>query len=758
MHVYGCRAYPLNHHIPKKDKLDPRAHIGYLLGYDSTNIYRIWIPSRSKVIRTRDVRMKDDLLYDPSELDLGAILKEDAEQLIETLELPEMQITEDVENEDLYDTLETDVPAEPHHAKSQERLLENRQLLSPSLTSSTDPSSTPSSGLSSSPDLSTNEPLPAAPRNWADRENEITADFDPRNIIESSRARTTSRQAAYVTALEKNDELSGYYTSFVTAIERGYEKKPPHRDTLPQPPKSWKQMLKHQYSIEFKKAADKEYNALLQKGTFEYVEKTKIDSKAQVLPLMWVFTYKFDQDGYLLKHKARLVARGDLQYMAEDTYVATLAAQTFRAVMAIVAAFGLDTHQYDAVNAFANATLPTPIPCLCAEGYERPEWVLWVQKALYGLKTSPILWYKDFTLTLEDLGLNPVPETSCLFVNDWLILIFYVDDILTAYAPKHKDRMDRFETNLMNKYELRQLGEAENFLGIRIIRDKPLRKLWLIQDSYISKLAEKFNITCKNKPPRTPLPPTELIPYDGTATAQQIYAYQQRVGSINFAAVISRPDISKSVSMLSHFLQNPSEKHLTAADQVLEYLAGTKYWAIQYDGHQQDRRIFVTSSDSAFADDPETQYSSYGFCISLFGGVIHYKAVKGSTVTTSSTEAELLALSITAKDFVWWKRFFENIQFDLQDEEPTIFCDNRQTLRLLTKETPKLQTALKHVDIHQCWLRQEVQAGKIKVQWVPTADMIADGFTKLLPAQKHAEFVKQLNLVDIKNKFEVANC
>src|SRR5436190_22247546 len=122
--------------------------------------------------------MKDDLLYDPLELDLGAILKEDAEQLIETLELPEMLITEDVENEHLYDTLETDVPAEPLHAKSQERLLENRQLLSPSLTSSTDPSSTPSSGLSSSPDPSTNEPLPAAPRNWADRENEITADFD----------------------------------------------------------------------------------------------------------------------------------------------------------------------------------------------------------------------------------------------------------------------------------------------------------------------------------------------------------------------------------------------------------------------------------------------------------------------------------------------------------------------------------------------------------------------------------------------------
>src|SRR5208282_6861606 len=181
-------------------------------------------------------------------------------------------------------------------------------------------------------------------------------------------------------------------------------------------------MLKHKYLIEFKKAADKEFEALLQKETFKYVEKSNINDKLPLLPLMWVFTYKFDQDGFLLKHKARLVARGDLQYTAEDTYAATLAAQTFRAVMAIVGAFDLDIRQYDAVNAFANALLTNPIACQCAEGYDRPGFVLWVLRALYGLKTSPVLWYKDFTHTLEDLGLNPVLETNCLFVNDWLIL------------------------------------------------------------------------------------------------------------------------------------------------------------------------------------------------------------------------------------------------------------------------------------------------------------------------------------------------
>ena len=62
-------------------------------------------------------------------------------------------------------------------------------------------------------------------------------------------------------------------------------------------------------------------------------------------------------------------------------------------------------------------------------------------------------------------------------------------------------------------------------------------------------------------------------------------------GSLNFSAVFTRPDIAKTVSKLSQFLQNPSPTHIDAADRTLEYLVGTKYLAIEYDGNQQDRRI-----------------------------------------------------------------------------------------------------------------------------------------------------------------------
>src|SRR5205814_1013493 len=65
--AYGAKAFPIIHKIPKGQKVQPRAHIGYLVGYDSTNIYRIWIPSWGAVARYRDVTFDENSFYDPNE-------------------------------------------------------------------------------------------------------------------------------------------------------------------------------------------------------------------------------------------------------------------------------------------------------------------------------------------------------------------------------------------------------------------------------------------------------------------------------------------------------------------------------------------------------------------------------------------------------------------------------------------------------------------------------------------------------------------
>ena len=292
-----------------------------------------------------------------------------------------------------------------------------------------------------------------------------------------------------------------------------------------------------------------------------------------------------------------------------------------------------------------------------------------------------MLWYRELTTALEDLGLMPVPGVNCLYANSWLILFFYVDDIVILSTKQNADKLQEFEKALLMKFQMRALGDLNWFLGIRIIRDRDQRKIWLCQDSYISKVAAKFNLE-KSKNFTTPL---AEVPRENNSeietSDQMIYAYQQRIGSLNFAAVITRPDIAWATSRLSQFLKQSSQQHMDAANRVISYLNCTKHLAIEY-SWKITSNIFNCASDAAFGDDDLTRRSSDGFLFQLYGGAIDWRAAKQTTVTTSSTEAELLAISRTAKKAIWWRRFFENIRFDTE-ETLVIKCDNQPVLNRL---------------------------------------------------------------------------
>ena len=70
----------------------------------------------------------------------------------------------------------------------------------------------------------------------------------------------------------------------------------------------------------------------------------------------------------------------------------------------------------------------------------------------------------------------------------------------------------------------------------------------------------------------------------------------------------------------------------------------------------------------------------------------------------------------------------------------------------MNEEITRLQTKLRHVDIHNHWLRQEARDGRITVDYIPTKQMIANGLTKALSKGEFQEFLQQVNLVDISNQ------
>src|SRR6266480_4641444 len=137
--------------------------------------------------------------------------------------------------------------------------------------------------------------------------------------------------------------------------------------------------------------------------------------------------------------------------------------------------------------------------------------------------------------------------------------------------------------------------------------------------------------------------------------------------------------------------------------------------------------------------------------MTLFSGAITWRANKQDTVTTLSTEVELLALSQTVKEAIFMSRLFKVMTLRL-DEPLIINCDNTQTLRLLKEDSAKLNTKLQHVNIHQHWLRQEYTARRVLFKWIPTTEMITDGFTKALLKQKFQNFVQIVGMVDISDR------
>jgi hypothetical protein len=425
----------------------------------------------------------------------------------------------------------------------------------------------------------------------------------------------------------------------------------------------------------------------------------------ELLDCMWVYVYKFDKHGRLVKCKARLVVRGDQQAKsgAESTYAPTLAGRSFRTLIAIAAQFDPELIQYDVTNAFVNAELEQEIYMRMLPGYRRPGTVLRLRKALYGLRQAPLLWQQHFTATLRDIGFLPVPHEPCCYTKNGVLVFFYVDDIVLAYRQSQQQEIDKIVQVLQSKYHLTGGSSLQWFLGIEVLRDRKNRLIKLSQASFIDKTAKLVNTPSTR--PATPMRPQELLPYNGRATYSSITQCQRKIGSLLYAAVITRPDIAFAVSRLARFNTNPGLIHHAEADRAIHYLISTRHLALQFGGVNSND--FVVASDASFADNTLDRKSSQAYVMRLFGGTIGWRANKQDTVTTSTTEAELLSLAQAAKEALFVSRLVKELGVKLDELRITIQCGNQQTIRLINADIALLQTKLRHVDIHNHWLRQE---------------------------------------------------
>lgn len=206
------------------------------------------------------------------------------------------------------------------------------------------------------------------------------------------------------------------------------------------------------------------------------------------------------------------------------------------------------------------------------------------------------------------------------------------------------------------------------------------------------------------------------------------FPYREAVGALMFLSIVSRPDISYALNIVSRYLNNPGKDHVYAVKRIIRYLLQTKDICISYNSNSE----LIGYSDSDFGLDIDTRKSNTGYIFMLNGGPITWASKRQNTVSLSTTESEYMAASEAAKEMLWLRQLLLDIN------EPqlmiTLCIDNQSAIKLI--HNPVYHKRTKHIDVKYNFIREKVEQNVNKIKYVQSMYQLADFLTKALPPGK----------------------
>jgi hypothetical protein len=243
-----------------------------------------------------------------------------------------------------------------------------------------------------------------------------------------------------------------------------------------------------------------------------------------------------------------------------------------------------------------------------------------------------------------------------LLDGSFIYLLLYVDDMLIA--AKSMKEINILKTQLSKEFEMKDLGAARKILGMEIRREREKGTLYLSQRKYIEKIISRFGME-NSKPVSTPLAAHFRLSADMSPSIEEEREYMSRVpyanavGSLMYAMVCTRPDISHAVSMVSRYMANPGKEHWQAVKWLLRYLRGTLDVGLMFQWEKSSEPHVSGYVDSDYAGDLDRRRSTTGYVFTLAHGPISWRSMLQPTVALSTTEAEYMAVTEAVKEALW---------------------------------------------------------------------------------------------------------
>jgi hypothetical protein len=192
----------------------------------------------------------------------------------------------------------------------------------------------------------------------------------------------------------------------------------------------------------------------------------------------------------------------------------------------------------------------------------------------------------------------------------------------------------------------------------------------------------------------------------------------------------TRPDISHAVNMIARDQAAVTSSSILRAKRIFRYLAGTIDLGITY--HREPKVKLRAFTDADWAGDGADAKSTTGSLLVVGGAAIHWISRKQSTVSHSTSEAEYVAASETAKEVIWYRQVLADLGFPQKDPTP-LYIDNRTAISMTTEEGHHERR--KHINVRYHGIREWVHDKLIDTLWVSTKEQQADLLTKALGPQ-----------------------
>ena len=511
-------------------------------------------------------------------------------------------------------------------------------------------------------------------------------------------------------------------------------------------PRSYKTATRTEnpYREEWKGAVKRELESMENLNVWTPVVLPK---ERKALRTTWVFKAKLDNDNRVKRFKARLCAMGNFQKEGIDyssnTWAPVSRLPAVRTYLISMVNKGYKVTQMDVSTAYLWAPIKEDVYIMFPHGYENEDPTkncLKLNKCIYGLKQAANAWYNELLKTLNKHGLKAIVADRCIYhkkVGEQEVYVLtFVDDILVSGHPKLVNGVAKL---LKDHYKISIEDDITQLLGMRININQKNKSVTMDTEAYLHSMLEKFDMTmCK--PVTTPMTEVPDKEEDLEAFPDPKH-YMSAIGSLMYASLACRPDLTYSVGKLARKMANPSLGDWMRVKRVMRYIKGTINLGLFYDC--KENILNVCYSDSDWGGDKKTSKSTSGGLILPITNCspTEWFSKLQRTITLSTAIAELNAVTETVKMGMWHRLITKEMN-NKDNDTVHIKCDNASAVKLASNTVQ--HSKIKHVMLKIRFIQEKIANNKVSITYVRTDDNIADLMTKALPRPKFEHFVNMI--------------